>query len=192
MDPVYKTTDGQEHGSGQEAQEHGSGQEAQEHQELLDAFEAHKDARRTYGQLLARTLKTADGQPLNLISYLTTYWWISEIYPERPWLAKVSLHHREIEFDENGKSPVYRYFDDRHLGDDTGRQITGAGNWRTIRPEELYASKEAAEAEFVKRLAMWTADQVRQMGRYGHAENFAEAVRILDIIGGREPSKSED
>jgi hypothetical protein len=170
MNPIFKTTDGQEHDSEQAHDDH---------QEVLDAFEAHRDARRTYGALLARTLKTADGQPLKLDSCLTArYWWIPEIYPGRPWLAEVSLHHWEIELDEDGRPPAYLYFED------AGK---GGGTWRTIRPEEIFSSKKAAEAEYVRRFARWTAENFRQMGPYVHADDFVEVARILDRIGGLDP-----
>lgn len=168
MTPVYKTSDDQEHDTEELAREH---------QELLDAFEAHKEARQAYAMVLARTLKTADGEPLDLRrgGYRTDYWWIPEIYPDRPQLSQVSLYTWEVEMGEDGSVPVYRFYDDKTWGRQEGR-------WREIRPEELYASKEAAEAEFVKRMAAWTADQIRQMERY--YGGFAAIGAALDRIGG--------
>lgn len=168
MKTIFKSDDGKEH-----ATEKG----AQDHQELVDAFTAHKEARRTYALILAKTIKTADGEPLDLRSYFTKYWWIPEIYPDRPWLSEVTLYSWEVELGKDGTQPEYRFFDD-------DRGATGGGTWRTIRPDELYASKEAAETQLVKRLAVWTADQIRQMDRHGKGTTFADLARSLDKIGG--------
>ena len=167
-----------------DGQEHATEREAQNHQELVNAFADHREARKAYALVLAKTIKTADGEPLLLDGRMRKYWWVPERYPNRPCLSQVSLYDWEIELGEDGMCPSYRYFDESY----EDRQRGNKGDWRTIRPAELYASKEAAEGEFAKRTAVWAADQIRQMDQYGGGQGFAEAARLLDELGGLDPA----
>lgn len=174
MKTVYKSDDGREYATEREAQDH---------QELVNAFADHREARKAYALVLAKTIKTADGEPLLLDGMMRKYWWILERYPNRPWLSRVSLYDWEVELDEDGGRPAYRYFDESYEDQQRGNK----GTWRTIAPAELYASKEKAEARFAKRTAVWAADQIRQMDRYGGGDEFAKVAKLLDELGGLDP-----
>lgn len=91
IESVFKTTDGGEFSTGEEAAKH---------QAILDAKANWEDACRRYGEALLAAAKTADGEVVEL-SLMRDYWYVHPGFVgQMPRLLRVSFYRWNCTYDE--------------------------------------------------------------------------------------------
>lgn len=132
----YKTTDGREH----ETKE-----DAERAQALIDAEHAYEQAKRAFETALGQSVRTADGKPFRF-GYLTSWYIVQWAYNAPPRVVEVtaSWYDRDVVL-EDGRVRV-RVWD---------RQNDGTYRRRDYLIGEIYAERRNAEKEASKERAEW-------------------------------------
>ncbi len=97
----YKSSDGQEF----ETED-----EAQSHEKLIEAKERYEAARSAYGQILHESQKTADGCPFEF-SIFADYWYIADSW-KFPQLDKVSFFRGNCDLNDEDETVIIQHHDD--------------------------------------------------------------------------------
>ena len=97
----YKSSDGQEF----ETEE-----QAQSHEELIEAKKQYETARSVYGQHLFESQKTADGHPFDLCAY-RDYWYVGR-FLSFPLLERVSFHRGNCGLNDRDETVIIQHQDD--------------------------------------------------------------------------------
>jgi hypothetical protein len=131
----YRCTDGQTYSKKEDAERH---------EELIAAQREFESARRKFGQLLARTQKTADGETFDFRSL--GYFFVSEPYLSLPRIHRVSFDFWHFEFDHEDKFQI--------------RQKDEDGVTRSYSIDKLYRDEENAKVALLAAQEEWLAMQV--------------------------------
>lgn len=111
-------------------------EEAERYEALIEIRDTYKRARKDYARTLAKTFKTADGQPFNFSQW--SYYWVTPWHYHMPRVQKVEIWKPDFDIPEN------------HPEEGTFIcGFNGANGKRETRPiniSELYASQSAASS----------------------------------------------
>lgn len=138
---VFKSEDGQEFLTEEEARKH---------DKVLKAQSDYRDAQLTYHRALLRSLKTADGAFFDF-GLFNDYYYVDDWgMGSLPYLNKVHFHGWNFQLDE---------------ADEAGITMRDGTNHRWFRISDLYVSKHEAQKALLKRQEEVLADLASQVNR---------------------------